>query len=136
MDSRVRFGIVGTGRMASTMLRAFRELPNIDVTAVCSASPERAAAFAQRFGIKSSYSDLMQFLQNDAIDAVYVANHNVEHHLTAIAALNARKAVLCEKPFAINVEQGLCCPAGRSRKQSPFYGSPVDAFFAGLLPPI
>jgi predicted dehydrogenase len=48
----------------------------------------------------------MQFLHNDAIDAVYVANHNVEHHLTAIAALNARKAVLCEKPFAVNVEQG------------------------------
>jgi predicted dehydrogenase len=106
MDNRVRFGVVGTGRMASTMLRAFRELPNIDVTAVCSASPERAAAFAQRFGIESFYGDLTQFLHHDAIDAVYVANHNVDHPLTAIAALNAGKAVLCEKPFAVNGEQG------------------------------
>src|SRR5271168_2580772 len=106
MQGNVKFGIVGTGRMAETMVQAFREISAIDVVAVGSASSDRAREFARRFGIKASYDDLTQFLCDDAITAVYIANRNAEHSITAIAALNAGKAVLCEKPFAINVAEG------------------------------
>lgn len=106
MERKFKFGIIGTGRMAETMMEAFKEVSNIEVMAVCSTSPARAREFAQRFGIKTSYADLMRFLCNDDISVVYIANRNVEHSMTAIAALNAGKAVLCEKPFAINVKEG------------------------------
>jgi predicted dehydrogenase len=106
MKKKIKFGIAGTGRMAQTMLRVFRATPDIDVIAVCSASLDRAKEFASRFSIGTYYGDIRHFIGNDAIEAIYIANHNLEHGKTAIAALNAGKAVLCEKPFAVNVEEG------------------------------
>jgi predicted dehydrogenase len=106
VDDKIKFGIIGTGRMAITMLRAMREISEIDVIAVGSGSIDRAREFAHRFGINASYGNLEEFLRNDAISAVYIANRNIEHCASAIAALSAGKAVLCEKPFAINMKEG------------------------------
>lgn len=106
VKTTINFGIVGTGRMAAAMMKAFHEMPEIRVLAVASGSSERAAEFASRFGIANSYGSLGELLSEDAINAVYIANRNVEHAQTAIAALTAGKAVLCEKPFAVSVEEG------------------------------
>jgi predicted dehydrogenase len=102
----IKFGIVGTGRMAATMMGAFSQSPNIEVAAVSSGSQDRAREFADRFSIQSSYGSFRELLGDDAIAAVYIANRNVDHCSTAIAALSAGKSVLCEKPFAINVKEG------------------------------
>src|SRR5882672_8845592 len=130
MIKSVKIGIIGTGRMAETMLGAFKEVSDIEVIAVCSTSPDRAKEFALRFGIKASYGDLTQFFCNDAIRAVYIANRNVEHSVTAIAALNAGKAVLCEKPFAINVKEGQAVLAAARNARQLF----VEAMWTSFLP--
>ena len=102
----IKFGVIGTGRMAATMMGAFRAAPEVDVIAVASASPDRARGFADRFRIPASYGSLDELLRNDAITAVYVASRNLDHSRATIAALRAGKAVLCEKPFAINSKEG------------------------------
>jgi predicted dehydrogenase len=102
----IKFGVIGTGRMAATMMGVFDAVPDVEVIAVSSASPDRARGFANRFRIPACYGSLDEFLRNDAIAAVYVANRNLDHCRTTIAALRAGKAVLCEKPFAINLKEG------------------------------
>ena len=115
---RCRFGVVGTGRMAATMMVSLALEPRAQVVAVAGSDAGRAQAFAQRHGIPAACADLAQLLARDDVDAVYVANATRDHARTAIAALEAGKAVLCEKPFAIDVAQAeeVAAVAARTRR--------------------
>lgn len=100
------FGIVGSGRMAALMMPAFRHADGVRAAAVYSSNAERANAFAAAHGIGAAYHSLETLLADIHIDAIYVANGTSDHAATAIAALEAGKHVLCEKPFAISAEEG------------------------------
>jgi predicted dehydrogenase len=102
----LRLGIVGTGRMADTMMTAFRHVPQIEVRAVASREQSRARDFAVQHGIRSAFSSVDDLLAQSDLEAVYIANVNSLHARTAIQAMQAGKAVLCEKPFANSVEEG------------------------------
>jgi predicted dehydrogenase len=130
MKDPVRFGIVGTGRMAETMLRTLSDCPHAKVVAVLSDSPERASQFAQRAGIAAWYGDLRQFMENEAIDAVYVANGNERHAATSLAALRAGKSVLCEKPMSIDVAEARAVAAAARETRQLF----MEAMWTQLLP--
>jgi len=101
-----RFGVVGTGAMSATMMACLALERRVDVVAVASADAARARAFADRFGIAHAHPGLDALLARDDVDAVYIATATRDHAAHAIAALEAGKAVLCEKPFAIGVAQG------------------------------
>jgi len=101
-----RFGVVGTGAMSATMMDCLRAERRVDVVAVASADAARAQAFAQRFQVAHAHAGLDALLARDDVDAVYIATATRDHAAHAIAALEAGKAVLCEKPFAIGVAQG------------------------------
>jgi predicted dehydrogenase len=101
-----RFAVIGTGAMAHAMMRAFQFL-RMPVTAIASEDPERARAFAKKHGIPISKSDLASVLARDDVDAVYIANSANNHALTATAALSAGKAVLCEKPLALSLDEAV-----------------------------
>ena len=101
----IKFGILGTGRMATTMAATIQNYPGAEVIAVGSASTDRAGSFASRFGISRSYGELGDFLTDPVIDIVYVANSSRFHADACVAALNAGKNVLCEKPFALDGNQ-------------------------------
>lgn len=102
----IKFGMVGTGAMAALMAPAFRLAGGVDLTAISSASLDRARLFASLHGIDASYEGVAQLLRDETIDAIYVANGTADHAKTAIAALNAGKHVLCEKPFALTAAEG------------------------------
>jgi len=101
-----RFGVVGTGAMSATMMECLALEPRASVVAVASTDTTRARAFAARFGIANAHGGLDELLARPDVDAVYVATATRDHASHAIAALEAGKAVLCEKPFAICAEQG------------------------------
>lgn len=69
---------------------------------VISASPERAAEFAQGHGVACHGSDLNEALADPTISAVYISSTNEKHHAQALAAIAAGKHVLCEKPLALH----------------------------------
>ena len=102
----IRFGMIGTGAMAAAMLPAFRLEQGADLCAVSSSNFDRAQAFAAKHNIAKPYGDLNTLLGDDEIDAVYIANRTSDHADTSIAALRAGKHVLCEKPFAMNADDG------------------------------
>ncbi|MBT8197990.1 MAG: Gfo/Idh/MocA family oxidoreductase, partial [Acidimicrobiia bacterium] len=98
-----RWGIVGTGRIAVAMVEGIRDAGGA-VDVIASSSPERASAFAFEHDIPTSVSP-HSAASHTAVDAVYIATTNNLHHPLAIEALQAGKAVLCEKPVALNVAQ-------------------------------
>jgi len=99
---KIRVGIIGTGSLAGLHISAYRNNPFSEVTAVCDVNAERARQKAAELGIKNAYDDYREMLKSDEIDAVSVVTWNNSHAPITIAALEAGKHVLCEKPPALN----------------------------------
>ena len=107
MQDIVRFGLVGTGRITSWVLRGAKENDRFVATAVCSRSLERARSFADSNGIPAAYDNLDAMLRDPEVDAVYIGTPNHTHHGIAMKCLQAGKHVLCEKPLAANAEEAV-----------------------------
>jgi predicted dehydrogenase len=101
-DQKIRWGIIGTGGIASTFAGDLKLLLDAEVAAVGSRSQEGADRFGDRFGIERRYASYEQLVADDHIDAVYVSTPHPMHHGAALLAIRAGKAVLVEKPFTIN----------------------------------
>ena len=105
---KVRWGIIGPGAIAHRLARAVNALKGeAEMLAVASATGgmERANAFGDEHEIPRRY-DSYQALVNDAdVDAVYVSTPHTGHRDGCLLAIEAEKAVLCEKPFTVNAAQ-------------------------------
>jgi len=99
----IRFGILGTARIA----RAFLGYPldGIEMVAVASRSPERAAAFAGEYGIPKWYGSYDDLLADPTIDAVYIALTPRLNGEYSARAATAGKHILVEKPAAVSTVQ-------------------------------
>ena len=105
MSDAIRIGVLGTGGIAGrALLEPAQQMPEVAVTAVGSRTPERAEAFAAEHGIgrATTYEGL---LQDPDIDVVYITLPPSLHAEWSIRAMEAGKAVLCEKPLASNAEE-------------------------------
>ena len=103
--SKVRWGILSTGRITHQFVQDFAYVPNGEVVAVASRSLESANEFAGEYGIPRAYPDYGQMLEDPDVDAVYVATPHTLHYQNTIDAIRARKHVLCEKPFTVGVRE-------------------------------
>ncbi len=102
-DRTIRWGVVGPGRIAESVVPDFAHVEGAELVAVASRSEERARAFADRFGIARAYGGYGGLLGDDDVDALYVATPHPQHEAIALAALAAGKAVLVEKSFTATV---------------------------------
>ncbi len=104
--SKVRWGLIGCGDIAQKRVApALRDLPNVEFVAVNRAQAALAEAFAQDFGARKWYADWRELLADPDIEAVYIATPVHLHAEQTIAAAEAGKHVLCEKPMALNVAE-------------------------------
>jgi predicted dehydrogenase len=100
--TQLRVGIFGTGGIAErAMVDPAGLVEGVEVVAVGSRDPERARAFADRFGIAAA-GDYAQVMADPDVDLIYVALPPTVHERWAVAALQAGKHVLCEKPLSAN----------------------------------
>ena len=103
-SSKVRWGLIGCGDISRKRVApALRDSPSCELVAVNRARAELAESFAREFGARRWYSDWRELLLDQEIDAVYVATPVHLHAEQTIAAAEAGKHVLCEKPMALNV---------------------------------
>lgn len=102
---RIRFGIVGTGRISDWVLKGAVLEPRFEAAAVCSRTKENAEAFAARHGIAKTFTDIDALASDPSVDAIYIGTPNNTHHDLAILCLNHGKHVLCEKPLASNARE-------------------------------
>lgn len=103
--SPVGIGIVGTGFARTTQIPGFRDCMGAKIVAIASRNRERAAAVAKEFGIEHVASDWQELVAHKDVDLVSVVTPPSTHLEITLAALDHHKAVLCEKPMALNGEE-------------------------------
>jgi predicted dehydrogenase len=105
MNSReVGLGVIGCGGFGLYALQQFSQVPGVKLVGMAGTNREAAHAAAQRFGIPD-IEDIETLLARDALDLVYIATPPFLHYPQAMAALEAGKHVICEKPLAMTLEQ-------------------------------
>lgn len=106
MTRRVRWGLVGCGDISRKRVApALRDLENCELVAVSRADAARAKSFAHEFGAGRWHADWRGLVADPLVEAVYVATPVHLHAEQAIAAAEAGKHVLCEKPLALTVAE-------------------------------
>lgn len=96
---KVRWGILSTGRIARQFAADLRHVENSELVAVAARAPDSAQAFAAQHGIARAHGNYQALFADDQVDAIYVASPHTLHLMHSTAALQAGKAVLCEKPI-------------------------------------
>ncbi|GAB5403289.1 MAG: Gfo/Idh/MocA family oxidoreductase [Aureliella sp.] len=109
----LRIGMIGYGFMGKTHSNAYVQAANFFesehkpvLKALCARNLEKAKPFAENWGYESVESDWRELLKRDDIDAVDICTPNNLHKTIAIEAAKAGKMILCEKPLAMNAEEG------------------------------
>jgi predicted dehydrogenase len=105
MTDTIRWGIIGTGKIASNFTGDLALLDDTAVVAVGSRQQQTADEFADRFDIPHRHASYDALVADPDVDAVYVSTPHPGHHAAARLAIEAGKAVLVEKPFTLNASQ-------------------------------
>ena len=104
--TKVRWGLIGCGDIAKKRVApALRDSARSELVAVSRAKADLAEAFARQFGAGKWYADWHDMLRDSEIDAIYIATPVHLHAAQTVAAAEAGKHVLCEKPMALNVPE-------------------------------
>ena len=104
----VRVGIIGCGGIADAKhLPGLSKLENVRIVGFCDILPERARAAKEKYGTEDAgiYADYREILQREDIEVVHVLTPNSSHAEITIAALQAGKHVMCEKPMATSFRE-------------------------------
>ncbi|MYH60278.1 MAG: Gfo/Idh/MocA family oxidoreductase [Caldilineaceae bacterium SB0675_bin_29] len=99
---KIRWGILGTGRIAGDFATGLAAESDAEIVAVGSRAQHTADEFADRFAIPNRHPSYDALAADPDVDIIYIATPHTLHKENTISCLNAGKAVLCEKPFAIN----------------------------------
>ena len=101
MSEKIKWGIIGCGGIARKFAICMKDVEGAELSAVASATPGKAAAFAEQFGVESAYDNYKQLVEREDIQAVYVATTHNFHYENVKLAFEYNKAVLCEKPLTV-----------------------------------
>jgi predicted dehydrogenase len=104
-ETAVRWGILGTGRIAGVFAEGLRELPDARLVAVGSRAQDTANAFGERYSVPRRHVTYEALAADPEVDIVYVASPHSSHAEDSILCLRHGKAVVCEKPFTINASE-------------------------------
>ena len=140
----LRWGVVGTGDVSRSIASDLRLLDPAGLAATCSRSVGRAREFATEFGFQRAHGSIDELLADDAVDIVYVGTPHSTHADLAVAALEAGKHVLIEKPLGVDafeVERvaDAARAAGRFAMEAmwmkfhPYYRAMLDDLRAGAI---
>lgn len=103
-----RAAVIGLGRHGMRHLQAYQRLDDVEIVGVCDVRAENVSTAVTEFPTARGYSDWQQLLSDERLDVISVVTNGPTHAPITIAAAQAGvKHVLCEKPFATNVADGL-----------------------------
>lgn len=110
MTETLRIAIIGAGMMGAVHTRAAR-LAGATVCGMAASSEASAAQAATRLGIARAYASALDAIEDRAVDVVHICTPNASHYSLALAALEAGKHVVCEKPLATTGHEALALAA-------------------------
>ena len=105
MKNVVRIGIIGAGFARTTQIPGFKNSEGAEIVAIASAHREHAEAVAREFNIPNVEDDWRGVVARDDVDLVSIVTPVGTHCEMTLAALDTGKAVLCEKPMAMNADE-------------------------------
>jgi len=132
MIEQLRIGLVGAKFAGSFHVECWRGVPGAAVVAVADLDDQAREAFRERHGIGRGYRDYRELACDPSLDLVDVCLPNFLHAEVSIAALEAGKQVVCEKPFATTLEDGEKVLAAQERTGGMFFYA-EDWIFAPAL---
>ena len=101
-NKKIKWGILGTGRIASAFATALQVVGNSELHAVGSRTVTKAGQFAKEYNIPVAYGSYEELVRDADIDVLYIATPHNLHLENTLLALDHRKHVLCEKPMGVN----------------------------------
>lgn len=104
MKNVLNIGVIGCATMAQVHMQAIKQLLNARLTAVCDVNEELLRETADKFGVGLAVTDYRKLLESPEVDAVVIVTPDQLHREMTLAALDAGKHVLCEKPMALTME--------------------------------
>jgi predicted dehydrogenase len=99
------FGVIGAGILGQEHALVFSHTPEVELVAVCDVDADRAKTVARKFGARTWYTDYQELLKNPDIQAVSIATPDFAHRDITLAAAQAGKDILVEKPLATRLEE-------------------------------
>ncbi len=105
MTKRYNWAILGCGRIAGKFASDLRLMPNVNLYAAASRSEDKAQRFATEWDFEKAYGSYEALVNDPEVDAVYIATPHSHHHEHALLCLKHKKPVLCEKAFAMNLNE-------------------------------
>jgi len=130
MSQLIRWGILGTGRIAHKFASDLLLVPGASLVAVGSRTQEAADGFAATYAIPNSHGSYEALAADPEVDVIYISTPHVLHYENTMLCLQQRKAVLCEKPFAMNRQQ-VTAMIALARQQEVFL---MEALWTKFLP--
>ncbi|OBR64272.1 oxidoreductase [Paenibacillus oryzae] len=104
---KIKVGVIGTGSISAMHLNAYQKNEQVVLYGVCDLNEERAKAAAEKYGASKVYTDYRDLLADPEVEAVSICTWNNSHAEISIAAVEAGKHVLVEKPLCRTVEEAL-----------------------------
>ena len=102
MENTVRWGILGTGKIARAMALGLRDAPGAQLVAVASRSDAGAQAFGAEFGIAHCHGSYQALADDPGVDVIYIATPHTLHAENALLCLAAGKYGVCKIPCTMN----------------------------------
>jgi len=104
-NKKIRWGIIGLGNIANKFAEDLQILDDAELYAVASRSQQKANDFAQKYHAVKAYDNYQALAKDVNIDAVYIATPHALHKENTLLCLTQGRAVLCEKPLAMNAAE-------------------------------
>ncbi len=139
-----KLGIIGCGNRAVPQIRGINQIPELEIAALCDIVPEKMEEKKRmvKRGTPKLYTDYQNLLRQDDLDVVAIITPNYLHREQTVAAFEAGKHVLCEKPMALNVkdcnamiaaakEAGKALQIGTQRRHETPYRRAIEKIHQG-----
>ena len=104
-NKNIRWGIIGLGKIANKFATDLASIETAELVAVASRNIQNANNFAEKHNAKKTYNSYEELAKDTNVDAVYIATPHSFHKEHTLLCLQNKKAVLCEKPFAMNLSE-------------------------------
>jgi len=126
----IKWGILGLGKIAHYFVEDLLKVKHAELYAVASRSQAKADEFAKQYNAKKGYGSYEDLYNDQEVDVIYIATPHAFHMENSIAAIKAKKAVLCEKPMALNYNQAKQM-VDEARKHDVFL---MEAIWTNFMP--
>ena len=102
---RIRCGVIGLGWFGEHHVDTLKQLPQAELTSICTRRPERLQEVARKYGVPKTHTDYRELLADPEVDLVSIVTHVDDHLEPTLAAIQSGKHIFLEKPMAGSAEE-------------------------------